>query len=415
MGLIVQKFGGSSVGSLELMQLVADKIAATIAQGQQVVVVVSAMQGETDRLISLAKSIQTIPAPRELDALLATGEQASVALLAMCLISRGVPACSYTGPQVPIYTDDTHTKARILSIDTKNIRLELAAGKVVIVAGFQGINQKGDITTLGRGGSDTTAVALAAALQAQECQIYTDVKGVYTTDPRIEPKARLLDKISFDEMFEMSSLGAKVLQSHSVELAGRHDVSVRVLSTLEPGKGTLVTLEASETGAPSISGIAFNRDEAVITLSGLAQENHLSPLLTLLASANIEVDMLVQNRLKEGAHEITFTVHKNDFEKTMSLLLEHYPESSGIRTNGDSCVAKLSLVGIGLRSHAMITSQLLAALAQENIVVQLITTSEIKVSVLVAENLLESGVRALHAAFQLDGCPEQEAMRAAAQ
>jgi len=416
MGLIVQKFGGSSVGDLNLLQLVADKVMATMAEGHQVVVVVSAMKGETDRLINLAKSINLSPCARELDALLATGEQVSIALLAMCLINKGADACSYTGGQVPIHTDNSYNKARILSIDTKTIRRDLAAGKVVVVAGFQGITENGDVTTLGRGGSDTTAVALAAALQADECQIYTDVKGVYTTDPRIEPKARLLDKITLNEMLEMSSLGAKVLQLRSVELAGRHSVPVRVLSTLEEGKGTLVALEDSESAAPLVSGIAFNRDEAIVTISGLPSEvAQLSFILTMLSQANIEVDMLFQNLTRQGSHEITFVIHRNDFDKALTLVQKQFENMPEVVVFGDNQVAKLSLVGVGLRSHATITSQILQALAQENITVQQISTSEIKVSVLIAENFLESGVRALHKAFQLDDHPEQGVMRAAAQ
>jgi aspartate kinase len=417
MGLIVQKFGGSSVADLDLMQIVAAKVAETVAAGHQVVVVVSAMHGETDRLIKLAKAINNSPSPREMDALLATGEQLSTALLAICLINRGISACSYTGAQVPIYTDDAHNKARILSIDTKNIRRDLAAGKVAVVAGFQGINEHGDVTTLGRGGSDTTAVALAAALQADECQIYTDVKGVYTTDPRIEPKARLLDKITINEMLEMASLGAKVLQSRSVELAGRHNVPVRVLSTLEEGKGTLVVLGDSHGANLLVSGIAFNKDEAKIILSGLSlQENHLMRLLPLLSNANIEVDMLVQNHIQGGdSQEITFTTHKNDFEKALNLVQNHFGHDNRVNITGSDQVAKLSLIGVGLRSHANISGRIMLALAQENIDVQLITTSEIKVSILIAENLLENGVRTLHAAFQLDGNPDQEYMRAAAQ
>lgn len=415
MALIVQKFGGSSVADLGLMQMVAAKVAQAVNDGHQVVVVVSAMHGETDRLIKLAKAINLSPCERELDVLLATGEQLSAALLAMCLLELGIDARSYTGAQVPIYTDNAHNKARILSIDTKALRCDLAAGKVPVVAGFQGVDEYGDITTLGRGGSDTTAVALAAALQAHECQIFTDVKGVYTTDPRIEPKARLLDKITIHEMLEMSSLGAKVLQSRSVELAGRHNVPVRVLSTLEEGKGTLVVLGDHHGANPVISGIAFNRDEAKITITGLpTEQNHLVHVLSSLSDANIEVDMVVQNTTAQR-QEIIFTTHKNDFENALAIARGQFGDNPEISVSGNPNVAKISLIGVGLRSNASINARIMQTLARESIDIQVISASEIKVSLLIAENLLENGVRSLHAAFELDENPDQEYMQAAAQ
>jgi len=411
MALIVQKFGGTSVGSTERIGQVADKIARFKASGDDLVVVVSAMSGETNRLIELAKSISgdTPPAPRELDLMLATGEQVSIGLLVMALKRRGVPAVAYNGSQVPIVTDSSHTKARILHIEDLKLRAELAAGKVVVVAGFQGVDKDGHITTLGRGGSDTTAVALAAALKADECQIYTDVDGVYTTDPRVVPKARRLDSITFEEMLEMASLGSKVLQIRSVEFAGKYRVPLRVLHSFIEGPGTLITLdEEDDMEQPIISGIAFNRDEAKLTVSGVPDTPGVAfRILGPVSAANIEVDMIVQNISHDGSTDFTFTVHRNDFQAALGILQQVAGELNAREAGGTTDIAKVSIVGVGMRSHAGVASRMFEALARENINIQMISTSEIKVSVVIEEKYLELAVRALHTAFELDK-PDEE-------
>ncbi|MFN2382340.1 MAG: aspartate kinase [Guyparkeria sp.] len=404
MALIVQKYGGTSVGSPERIAAVADKVIGYRQAGHEVVVVVSAMSGETDRLITLAKAISLSPDPRELDVLLATGEQATIALLCMALHERGCPARSYTGPQVHILTDSAFNKARIQDIDGARVRRDLSAGKVVVVAGFQGVDEGGNITTLGRGGSDTTAVALAAALKADECQIYTDVDGVYTTDPRVVPQARRLERITFEEMLEMASLGSKVLQIRAVEFAGKYNVPLRVLSSFQEGPGTLITYEDESMENPLISGIAFNRDEAKITILGLPDQPGVAArVLGPVADANIEVDMIVQNISTAGdTTDFTFTVHRNDYDKAMSVMQTVAQELGAREVSGDAKIVKVSLVGVGMRSHAGIASTMFKALAAEGINIRMISTSEIKVSVVVDEKYLELGVRALHEAFHLD-------------
>ncbi len=402
MALIVQKYGGTSMGSPERIGAVADRVGRARAEGHQVVVVVSAMSGETDRLIKLAKSISARPPAREMDVLLATGEQASIALLAMALAERGVPARSFTGAQVHILTDSAHSKARILDIDDRRLRASLDAGEVAVVAGFQGVDQDGSITTLGRGGSDTTAVALAAALKADECQIYTDVDGVYTTDPRVEPRARRLDRITFEEMLEMASLGAKVLQIRSVEFAGKYKVPLRVLSSFEDGPGTLITLEDHGVEDPLISGIAFNRDEAQITVAGIPDRPGVaSTIFGPIARANIEVDVIVQSIGQDGLTTMSFTVHRNDYPAAMSLLGGITAELGARSVGGDDQIAKISLVGVGMRSHAGVAATMFDALAAEGINIRMISTSEIKISVIVDEKYVELAVRTLHEAFEL--------------
>lgn len=407
MALIVQKFGGTSVGSIELIHVVADKIQAFRALGHELVVVLSAMSGETNRLIALAESVQAKPLQRELDVILATGEQVSIALLSMALNDRGCPAISFTGNQVAIITDSAHTKARIKHIADAKIRDELALGRVVIVAGFQGCDTAGNITTLGRGGSDTTAVALAAALKADECQIYTDVDGIYTTDPRIVDGARRLNKITFEEMLEMASLGAKVLQYRAVEFAGKYRVNLRVLHAFKEGPGTLITLDEGVTmESPVISGIAFNRDEAKITIQSVpdvpgAAFNILGPI----SAANIEVDMIVQNGTKDNTTDFTFTVHRNDFIRTCELVEGIVLDLGATGFVTDNKIAKVSIVGVGMRSHAGIATQMFQALAAEGINLQAISTSEIKISVVISEKYLELAVRALHSHFELNREP----------
>jgi aspartate kinase len=407
MSLIVQKYGGTSVGTLERIEQVADKVIGWHQRGHQIVVVVSAMSGETDRLLGFAKKISSRPNPRELDVLLATGEQVTIALLCIAMEKRGCPARSYTGGQAQILTDSAFNKARIQNIQGDAIHADLAAGRIVVVAGFQGVDENGNITTLGRGGSDTTGVALAAALQADECQIYTDVDGVYTTDPRVVPEARRLDRITFEEMLEMASLGSKVLQIRSVEFAGKHNVPLRVLSTFQEGPGTLITfedgLEANPMENVLISGIAFNRDEAKVTVLGVPDRPGIAfNILGPVSNANIEVDMIVQNIGRDGTTDFTFTVHRNDYERTLEILREHAPQLGAREVSGDNKIAKLSLVGIGMRSHAGVASRMFQALAKEGINIRMITTSEIKISVVVDEKYLELGVRALHEAFELD-------------
>jgi aspartate kinase len=404
MPLIVQKYGGTSVGTPERIQAVADKVIQYREQGHQLVVVVSAMSGETDRLLSLAATVSGRPAPRELDVLLATGEQTTIALLSMALEERGCAARSYTGAQVHILTDGAHNKARILDIDAVRVSSDLQAGRVVVVAGFQGVDEKGNITTLGRGGSDTTAVALAAALKADECQIFTDVDGVYTTDPRVEPDARRLERITFEEMLEMASLGSKVLQIRAVEFAGKYNVPLRVLSSFEQGGGTLITYEDEGMEQALISGIAFNRDEAKLTVLGVPDQPGVAHrILGPIADANIEVDMIIQNIAPHGqTTDFTFTVHRNDYQRGMEILQQTAEQMGASEVSGDAKIVKISLVGVGMRSHAGIASTMFEALAKEGINIRMISTSEIKVSVVVDEKYLELGVRALHEAFQLD-------------
>jgi aspartate kinase len=403
MALIVQKYGGTSVGSHERIAAVAEKVMATRFQGHNVVVVVSAMSGETDRLVALAKSVADPLSAREFDVLLATGEQVTISLLSMALEVRGCPAYSYTGAQVRILTDSAHTKARILDIDDKRLHADLAQGFVVVVAGFQGTDAMGNITTLGRGGSDTTAVALAAALKADECQIYTDVDGVYTTDPRVVHQARRLDNLCFEEMLEMASLGSKVLQIRAVEFASKYNVPLRVLSSFKEGRGTLIASEDETMEKALISGIAFNRDEAKLTLLGVPDKPGVAyHILGQIADANIEVDMIIQNIGADGTTDFTFTVHHNDYKKSLDIL-HNTTKELGIREiQGLDNIVKISLVGVGMRSHAGIASTMFKALADEGINIQMISTSEIKISVVIHEKYLELGVRALHAAFNLD-------------
>ncbi|MBV60725.1 aspartate kinase [Abyssibacter profundi] len=404
MALYVQKFGGTSVATVERIKHVASKVAASRAQGHKVVVVVSAMSGETDRLIGLAREASAQPEPREMDVLLSTGEQVTIALLAMVLEQMGVPARSYTGGQVRIVTDEAHGKARIQSIDRERIDADLEAGRIVIVAGFQGVTEDGDITTLGRGGSDTTGVALAAALKADECQIFTDVDGVYTTDPRVEPRARRMTRITFEEMLEMASLGSKVLQIRAVEFAGKYRVPLRVLSTFQDGPGTLISLdEEDEMEQPLISGIAFNRDEAQVTVKGVPDQPGIaSSVLSPVGQANIEVDMIVQNVGSDGTTDLTFTVHRNDYERTLDVLRAAAERVGAGAVLGAVDIVKISVVGVGMRSHAGIAGRMFETLAHEGINIRMISTSEIKISVVVEDKYLELAVRALHAAFGLD-------------
>ena len=403
MSLIVQKYGGTSVGSTERIEAVAQRVKRWRDQGHQVVVVVSAMSGETNRLIGLAKAITDSPNLRELDVQVSTREQVTIAQLAMSLEKIGVPARSYTGGQVHIRTDSAFSKARIQEIDDARVRYDLEHGLVVVVAGFQGVDEDGNITTLGRGGSDTTAVAMAAALRADECQIYTDVDGVYTTDPRVEPRARRLDRITFEEMLEMASLGSKVLQIRSVEFAGKYKVPLRVLSSFEEGPGTLITLEEEGMEDARISGIAFSRDEAKLTIRGVPDQPGVAyRIVGPIGDANIEVDMIVQNISHDGTTDFTFTVHRNEFRKALEILRSTAATLGAREVEGDDKIVKLSLVGVGMRSHAGIASAMFKALADERINIQMISTSEIKVSVVVDEKYLELGVRALHAAFGLD-------------
>lgn len=404
MALIVQKYGGTSVGSVERIQAVAEKVKTFREQGHDIVVVVSAMSGETNRLIGLAQQISDAPLPREMDVLVSTGEQVTIALLSMALNKLGVEARSYTGPQVRIVTDDAYMKARIQEIDTQNMRADLDAGRVVVVAGFQGVDGNGNITTLGRGGSDTTGVALAAALKADECQIYTDVDGVYTTDPRVVEKARRMDKITFEEMLEMASLGSKVLQIRSVEFAGKYKVPLRVLHSFKEGAGTLITIEDTDAvEQPIISGIAFNRDEAKLTVQGVPDiPGVASKILGPVSAANIEVDMIVQNVAADGNTDFTFTVHRNDYKKTLNILQDVAKQLGAREVKGANDIAKVSLVGVGMRSHAGVASKMFECLANESINIQIISTSEIKISVVISEKYMELAVRALHTAFGLD-------------
>ncbi len=406
MALIVQKYGGTSVGNAERIENVARKVKATAEAGNQVVVVVSAMSGETNRLIDLAHQITKSPDLREYDVLVSTGEQVTIALLSMALNKLGCPARSYTGTQVHILTDSAYTKARILDIDEQAVRSDLEKGRVVVVAGFQGKDENGNITTLGRGGSDTTAVAMAAALKADECQIYTDVDGVYTTDPRVVPTARRLERITFEEMLEMASLGSKVLQIRSVEFAGKYNVPLRVLSSFEEGPGTLITYEEEKMEQPVISGIAFNRDEAKLTILGVPDQPGVAyKILGPIGDANIEVDMIIQNVAADATTDFTFTVNRGDFDKARAILQKVANELGAREVSGDHSIVKISLVGVGMRSHAGVASTMFGALAKENINIRMISTSEIKISVVVDEKYLELGVRALHTAFNLDQAP----------
>lgn len=403
MALIVQKYGGTSVASSAHIERVAERVVAARNAGNRIVVVVSAMSGETNRLLGLAKEISPHPCPRELDVILSTGEQVTIGLLAIALEKRGCPAHSYTGAQVHIRTDSAYNKARIVDIDAKRLSRELDDGHVVVVAGFQGVDDSGNITTLGRGGSDTTAVALAAALRADECQIYTDVDGVYTTDPRVVSAARRLDRITYEEMLELASLGAKVLQIRSVEFASKYNVPLRVLSSFDDGPGTLITAEEEGMEQALISGIAFNRDEAKLTVLGVPdQPGVASAILGPIADANIEVDMIVQNVAEDASTDFTFTVHRNDYEKALALLEKTSAGLGAREVIGDSRIVKISLVGVGMRSHAGIAATMFRALADEGINIRMISTSEIKISVVVDEKYLELGVRALHSAFGLD-------------
>ena len=416
MALIVQKFGGTSVGSVERIKNVARRVAKWKAAGHDVVVVPSAMAGETNRLIALAREIQPQPDPRELDVVATTGEQVTIGLLSMALTALGVKARSYTGWQVKLLTDSAFTKARIVAIDEGNIRRDLASGFVVVVAGFQGVDAKGNITTLGRGGSDTSAVALAAALRADECQIYTDVDGVYTTDPRVVPEARRLHNITFDEMLEMASAGSKVLQIRSVEFAGKYRVPTRVLSSLtdpalpvaeEAGSGTLITFEEDPHMAMEkavISGVAFNRDEAKITVHAVPDRPGVAyAILGPIADANIDVDVIVQNVGHDGLTDLSFTVHRNDYARSVSILRNQVqPHIKCREVSGDDRIAKVSIVGLGMRSHAGIAAQMFRTLAEEGINIQMISTSEIKLTVVIEEKYTELAVRVLHKAFELD-------------
>ena len=403
MALYVYKFGGTSVGSVERIKSVAEKVKKAHDLGDQIVVVLSAMSGETNRLIDLAKEMQSQPTARELDVLISTGEQVTVALLSMALHQLGCDATSYTGGQVRILTDSVHTKARIREIDDAKMRADLNDRKVVVVAGFQGVDEFGDITTLGRGGSDTSAVALAAALKADECHIYTDVDGVYTTDPRVEPKARRLDHITFEEMLEMASLGSKVLQIRSVEFAGKYNVALRVLSSFQEGCGTLITYEDSQMESALISGIAFNRDEAKLTITGVPDLPGVAhKILGPIADANIEVDMIVQNIADDASTDFTFTVHRNEYLRAKTILEQTCSELGARKVTGDDTIVKVSIVGVGMRSHAGIASTMFKTLADEGINIRMIATSEIKISVVVDEKYLELAVRALHSAFELD-------------
>jgi len=403
MTLIVQKYGGTSVGSPERIDAVAEKIGKFRDDGDDVVVVVSAMSGETNRLTSLAQEITEQPIPREMDVLLSTGEQVTIALLCMALKKRGYAARSFTGGQVRILTDNSHTKARIKEIDSSPIRAELNQGNIVVVAGFQGVDDNGNITTLGRGGSDTTAVALAAALDADECQIYTDVKGVYTTDPRVVEDAKLLNSITFEEMLELASLGAKVLQIRSVEFAGKYKVPLRVLSTFEESEGTLITLEEeTDMEDPAIAGIAFERDEAKLTVAGVPDIPGIAyKVIGPVSEAGIEVDVIVQNAAADGSNDITFTVKRAESDKAKEILDTIANDLKAKEVTLDMKVCKVSLVGVGMRSHAGIASKMFKALADENINIEIITTSEIKISVVIEEKYLELAVRALHSVFEL--------------
>ncbi|MEM9601897.1 MAG: aspartate kinase [Pseudomonadota bacterium] len=404
MALYVHKYGGTSVGSVERIEHVAKLVAADVSAGHQVVVVVSAMSGETNRLVALAEDVSDSVSSREMDVLLSTGEQVTIALLSMVLNRNGVPARSYTGWQIRMLTDESHTKARIQHIEQAAIRRDLDAGRVVVVAGFQGVTEGGDISTLGRGGSDTSAVAIAAALEADECRIYTDVDGVYTTDPRVEPRARRLEKITFEEMLELASLGSKVLQIRAVEFAGKYNVPLRVLSSFEPDDGTLITYDEEDSMEDVlVSGIAFNRDEAQLTLAGVPDQPGVAArILGPVSDANIEVDMIVQNAGIADTTDFTFTVHRSAFKQTQSILQQCAVDLNAGAVNVNEEIVKVSIVGVGMRSHAGVASTMFSALAAEGINILMISTSEIKISVVIDERYLELAVRTLHTAFDLD-------------
>ena len=405
MALIVQKYGGTSVGSPERIKNVAKRVKRAREEGHNVVVVVSAMSGETNRLVALAHEMQESPDPREMDVVLATGEQVTIGLLAMALKNIGVDAKSYTGWQVAVRTDTAHTKARIESIDDERMRADLQAGRVVIVAGFQGISSAGDVSTLGRGGSDTSAVALAAALKADECQIYTDVDGVYTTDPRVVPEARRMETVTFEEMLELASLGSKVLQIRSVEFAGKYQVRLRVLSSLEEGgSGTLISFEEDESMERAVvSGIAFDKNQARINVRGVPDRPGIAyQILGAVADANIEIDMIIQNAGNEGTTDFSFTVPRGDYKAVLELLRHQRDSIGAMEISGDDTVCKVSIVGLGMRSHVGVAARMFRALAAENINIQMISTSEIKVSVLIDEKYMELATRVLHKEFGLD-------------
>jgi aspartate kinase len=400
---IVQKYGGTSVGSVELIQRVAAKVAAVRERGDRIAVVVSAMGDHTDRLVDLAAGIAREPNPREMDVLLSTGEQVSISLLAMALCERGIPARSFTGSQVRVRTTNIHRRARITAVEVGRLQQSLDKGEVPVVAGFQGVDDDGDITTIGRGGSDTSAVALAVALQAAECQILTDVDGVYTTDPRMVPEARLLTRISFEEMLELAGQGSRVLHLRSVEFAAKYQVPLRVLSSFRPGPGTLICKEESNVEAPLISGIAFNRDEAQLTISGLPDTaDCIARVLKPISLANIEVDMIVLATARDGLKDLSFTVHRDDYLEAQRIAQQVTAEFAGARMSSDDKVAKIAVVGVGMRSHAGVAAQLFESLAAQSVKALLISTSEIKIAVLVAEDKLESCVKRLHADLGLN-------------
>ena len=415
MPLIVEKYGGTSVGTSERIHAVADRVAASHRAGENLVVVLSAMAGETNRLLKLAHEIDPEADARETDVLVSTGEQVTIALLTIALHKLDVPARSYTGGQVRILTDNVHGKARILDIDADMVRTDIEQRNVVVVAGFQGVDREGNITTLGRGGSDTTAVAMAAALQADECRIYTDVDGVYTADPRIVPEARRLERITVEEMLELSSLGAKVLQTRSVELAGKYKVPLRVLSSFEPGNGTLITHEANEMEQPLIAGIAYNRDEAKLTIRGVPDRPGVaSTIFGQISDAHVNVDMIIQNVAQDGTTDLTFTVNRSEYTHARSILEKISTQLKAREVVGDDQLAKISIVGVGMRSHAGIASTMFEAMATEGINIELISTSEIKISIGVADRYAELAVRALHKAFGLDVQTHQEILDSAA-
>jgi len=402
MALIVQKYGGTSVGSIELIQRVASRVKAVRERGDRIAVVVSAMGDATDRLVDLAKQLTPEPAAREMDVLLSTGEQVSIALLAMALNAQGVPAKSFCGSQVRVLTTNVHSRARITDVETNRLRTALDAGEIPIVAGFQGVDADGDITTIGRGGSDTTAVALAVALKADECQILTDVDGVYTTDPRVVPSARRLDRLSFEEMLELAGQGSRVLHLRSVEFAAKYNVPLRVAASFGSGPGTLICKEDQRVEAPVVAGVAFNRDEAQITISGLP-DSPSTPfgILKPVSDANIEIDMIVLATSRSGSTDLSFTVHRDDYAQVMRLVQTAARPHSGCFVVGNDRVAKLSIVGVGMRSHAGVATRLFESLAAEGAAIQLVSTSEIKISVLIAESLLESCVARVHEEFAL--------------
>ena len=415
MPLIVEKYGGSSVGTAERICAVADRVAASHRAGDDLVVVLSAMAGEANRLLELARDIDPEADARETDVLISTGEQVTIALLSMALHKLDVPARSYTGGQVRILTDNIHGKARILDIDADMVRTDIEQRNVVVVAGFQGVDREGNITTLGRGGSDTTAVAMAAALKADECRIYTDVDGVYTADPRIVPEARRLEQITVEEMLELSSLGAKVLETRSVEFAGKYKVPLRVLSSFESGKGTLITYEVNKMEQPLIAGIAYNRDEAKLTIRGVPdQPGVASTIFGQISDAHVNVDMIIQNVAQDGTTDLTFTVNRSEYPHARSILEKISAELKAREVVGDDQLAKISIVGVGMRSHAGIASTMFEAMATEGINIELISTSEIKISIGVADRYVELAVRALHKAFGLEVETHEEILDATA-